>query len=177
MRQIAKLILNAVGFGNFTQRDELGNSKVIKSMNEYHQLDEDPHVESLNCDLIGNDQVEVHWKRKDEFVDASKKTNVAIAAFCTTYARLELYKALDTLGVQVCYMDTDSCTNIYVSYPGCHEIDLGELLGDWTDELLADNAEYMVGCFRCASTKNIWLPNAGGQGQGRISLLLEQGSC
>ena len=49
---------------------------------------------SLNYDLIGNDQVEVHWKRKDEFVDASEKTNVAIAAFCTAYAWFELYKAL-----------------------------------------------------------------------------------
>ena len=78
-------------------------------------------------------------------MDASKKTNVAIAAFCTTYARLELYKALDTLQDQVCYMDTDSC--IYVSYPGCKEIDLGELLGEWADELLADNAEYMVDAF------------------------------
>ena len=67
-------------------------------------------------------------------MDASKKTNVAIAAFCTTYARLELYKALDKLGDQVCYMDTDSC--VYVSYPGCQEIATGELLGDWTDELL-----------------------------------------
>ena len=46
--------------------------------------------------------------------------HVAIAAFCTTYARLELYKALDKLGDQVCYMDTDSC--VYVSYPGGQEI-------------------------------------------------------
>ena len=34
-----------------------------------------------------------------------------------------------------------------MSYPGCQEIELGELVGDWTPELLADNADYMVGTF------------------------------
>ena len=42
-------------------------------------------------------------------------------------------------------MDTDSC--VYASYPGCQEIETGELLGDWTDELLDAGTECMVDAF------------------------------
>ena len=41
-------------------------------------------------------------------------TNVFIAAFTTSWARIRLYEALDILGEQVLYYDTDSIIYKYI---------------------------------------------------------------
>jgi hypothetical protein len=59
-----------------------------------------------------------------------------LAAFTTSWARLKLYTALEKLQDKVLYCDTDSV--IYVSRAnneGGPEIELGDKLGEWTDEL------------------------------------------
>lgn len=62
-----------------------------------------------------------------------KKTNIFIAAFTTSYARLKLYESLDVLQKQVLYYDTDSV--IYKWQPGLPSIPTGEFLGDMKNEL------------------------------------------
>ena len=52
--------------------------------------------------------VQITYNFKDQFVDNSKNTNVYIACFTTSHARLMLYNKLDYLNEKVLYFDTDS---------------------------------------------------------------------
>ena len=66
-------------------------------------------------------------------MEADGKTNVVIAAFTTTHARLKLYGVLEKLNRRVLYFDTDSV--IYVSKEGEWDPPTGSYLGELTDEL------------------------------------------
>ena len=73
--------------------------------------------------------VQIAYNLKDQFVDNSKNTNVFIAAFTTSHARLMLYKKLDMLQDKVAYYDTDS---IIYADDGTNTIQTGDMLGDMT---------------------------------------------
>lgn len=65
------------------------------------------------------------------------KTNVALAAFITSYGRLKLLSGLTPLGARVAYHDTDSI--IYTCAPGeTDPLQYGTLLGEWKDETAGD---------------------------------------
>lgn len=64
--------------------------------------------------------------------------NIPVAAFTTAYARLRLYAAMEAVGENVLYCDTDSV--IYVEREGeKSELVVGNCLGDLTDELEEDD--------------------------------------
>ena len=73
------------------------------------------------------------YKNSNAFLRPSKNTNVIIAAFVTTYARLELHSYLERLGNRALYCDTDYV--IYKHYPGQCEPEMSEFIGGMTDEL------------------------------------------
>lgn len=80
----------------------------------------------------------------EEEYKRSFKTNVFIAAFTTSLARLKLYNALDVLQDRALYYDTDSV--IYKSKPGEEKLQLGPFLGQFTDELGGDTiVEFVSG--------------------------------
>ena len=80
----------------------------------------------------------------EEEYERSFKTNVFIAAFTTSLARLKLYNALDVLQDRALYYDTDSV--IYKSKPGEEKLPLGPFLGQFTDELGGDTiVEFVSG--------------------------------
>ena len=58
--------------------------------------------------LLNDDLVEVVFKRKQEYAEETKATNLFIGIFTTAWARLELYNLLDLLGESVLYVDKDS---------------------------------------------------------------------
>ena len=60
--------------------------------------------------LLNDNLVEVVFKRKQEYVEENKVTNLFIGIFITAWARLELYDLIDLLGDNVLYADTYSCT-------------------------------------------------------------------
>ena len=68
---------------------------------------------------------------KDQF-EGGVKTNVAVAAFVTVQARLDLYKELEKIDRRLLYFDTDSI--IYVSRPQENEPVLGNYFGQFTNE-------------------------------------------
>lgn len=74
-------------------------------------------------------------KPLDNQLDNGKR-NIFIAAFTTCYARLKLYESLEKLKEQLLYFDTDSV--IYSCKPGQPTIELGDYLGDMTNELDSD---------------------------------------
>ncbi|GBM54465.1 hypothetical protein AVEN_217153-1 [Araneus ventricosus] len=75
------------------------------------------------------------WKMKEEFCPQSDQTNVYLTAFTTAHVRLKLYRVVEKLGEAVLYYDTDSI--IYASN-GKNDPEIGDFLGDFTDELEGD---------------------------------------
>ena len=73
--------------------------------------------------------LELRWKYK-EFVEATGRTNVIIAAYTTTLARLKLYSYLEVLGSRALYADTASV----IFKIGDPNLGFGDYLRDLTDE-------------------------------------------
>jgi hypothetical protein len=69
----------------------------------------------------------------EEWQSDPKHTNLVVAAFITSYARLKLYSVLNYLDRRVLYYDTDSV--IFYSEAGDVDPKRGELLGDLTNEV------------------------------------------
>lgn len=74
----------------------------------------------------------MQWHHQTGFTGMDKHTNIFIAAFTTCHARLKLYGELNKLKKDVLYFDTDS---IIYSTNGTNDPQLGNYLGDFTDEL------------------------------------------
>ena len=86
---------------------------------------------------VSDDIIEIQYEYGDNFVEVNPNTNVIVAAFTTAHARLQLYDELDMLGERVLYYDTDSI--VYLTQPGQAEPQLGNYIGDLTDELGGDH--------------------------------------
>jgi len=72
----------------------------------------DDTVSNLNIQFINGDMVELTFNFKDHFIVNKNNTNIFVACFTTSHARLMLYDKLDYLEEKVLYYDTDSI--IYV---------------------------------------------------------------
>ena len=83
------------------------------------------------------------YERKDEFLRISYNTNIYIACFTSSWARLRLYNMLERLDKNVCYCDTDSV--VYIENEQTKAIvdpQIGDSLGEWTDELNGHHMEF-----------------------------------
>ena len=74
--------------------------------------------------------VEVYHTFENECKPIQTNVNIFIACFTTSYARLKLYDALDTLKERVLYFDTDSV--IYTKKPPESSIPTGNYLGEFS---------------------------------------------
>jgi len=70
--------------------------------------------------------------KAEEEIIPSNKTNIFIASYTTSWARLELYKYLEQLKEQVLYFDTDSI--IYLWREGLSAVETGPFLDQMKDE-------------------------------------------
>ena len=131
LRSIAKLCLNSL-WGKFGQRSNMSQTKYVTEVSEFYEILLDDKLDNKNFQFINDDMVQMTYNFKDQFVDNSKTTNVYIACFTTSHARLMLYDKLDELQEKVAYFDTDSI--IYID-DGTKHIKTGDMLGDMTDEL------------------------------------------
>lgn len=86
--------------------------------------------------LCTDDILEAVYTNIQENAPKGSKTNIFIAAFTTSYARIKLYASLELLNKQVLYYDTDSI--IYKWRQGQPSIPIGDYLGEWKDELEGD---------------------------------------
>jgi len=82
-------------------------------------------------------------KKNDECLKASNNTNIYVACFTTSHARLILYDMMDKLNRNVCYCDTDSI--VYIDNETTKQIVetfLEHSLEQWTDELNGGRITY-----------------------------------
>ena len=131
-RQVAKLCLNNL-WGKLAQRPNLPKKEFIRDPVQYFNIMGDDGYDMSDVMPINDDAVYISYKKGSDFEQPSKDTNVIIACYVTAHARLELYSYLEKLRDRVIYCDTDSV--IYTSKPGMYEPQLGEFVGDMTDEL------------------------------------------
>lgn len=92
--------------------------------------------------ICTEDILEAVYTDVQENAPKGSKTNIFVAAFTTFYARLKLYESLDLLQQQVLYYDTDSI--IYKWKQGQQSIAIGDMLGEWKDELNGDSITEFV---------------------------------
>ena len=83
--------------------------------------------------LFNDDILEAVYTHVDDNATKGTKTNIFVAEFTTSYARLKLYESLDTLQEQVLYFDTDSV--VYKWRPNQPFIPSGDFLGEMKNEL------------------------------------------
>ena len=134
-RAIAKLCLNSL-WGKFGQRTNMKQTKYVTELKEYYKIVLDDTLKDLDVVFLTEEMVQMNYTLEDQFVDNHNKTNIFIAAFTTSHARIMLYDVLEKLGEDVLAYDTDSI--MYVNKEGTQVIKTGDSLGDLTDELEGD---------------------------------------
>ena len=152
LRAISKLCLNSL-WGKFGQRTNLGRCEIIDNKKEFFKIITNPKYHKINWLDIAEDKIQITYSIKDEYVDNDYNTNMAVACFTTSRARMRLYEeALKPLDRQVLYFDTDSVVYLYDKNNPQHiKLKNGDLLGEWTDEL---EGKRMVGTFVSGGPKN-----------------------
>jgi len=133
LRYISKIFLNSL-FGKWGQRCDLPQTKVLTDAQEFNEIVMSPNLEIQSVVLVG-EKLLVTFKDLENRNSPYGYTNLAIASFISSWARLRLYEMLDTVGIErVLYCDTDSI--IYIQRRD--EPDLlptGNYLGELTREI------------------------------------------
>ena len=114
-------------------------------------LQDDRIIVSEIIPVENQNLMQVYYTVKDDDHFGGVNTNVAVAAFVTSYGRLRLYNEIDKLGTRCLYFDTDSI--IFISRPGEYEPKLGNYLGEFTNEIDPKDGNYIVE-FVSAGPKN-----------------------
>jgi hypothetical protein len=128
----AKLCLNSL-WGKFGQRLSFTNTVDVFTQDDFEKYIYDDDIIIHNVFFHTTLARTIKYERKNAKRKLSSNVNIAIAAFTTAHARLRLYDALDILGTDVLYMDTDSV--LFVERDNHAPVVLGPYLGDLTDEL------------------------------------------
>ena len=114
----------------------MSQTKYVKEVSEFYKILLDDTLDNKGFQFISDDMVQMTYNFKNQFVDNTKNTNVYIACFTTSHARLMLYEKLKYLNDKVLYFDTDSIIFIDDGKKSIKTGDmLGDMLGDMTDEL------------------------------------------
>ena len=132
LRSLSKLALNSF-YGKFGQRTNMKKTVFIKDIKTLMNTLTDPSKLLVDFHIMNDDVIQVEYKHGQDFEMQSFNTNVVIAAFCTSWARLKLWSVMKRLGDRVLYHDTDSI--IYSVKEGEYNPPLGSYLGQLTDEL------------------------------------------
>ena len=110
----------------------MSQTKYVTEVSKFYEILLDDKLGNTNFQFINDDMVQMTYSFTDQFVDNQKNTNIYIACFTTSHARLMLYNKLDYLKKKVLYFNTNSI--IYID-DGTKNVKTGDTLGDMTDEL------------------------------------------
>ena len=136
LRTLAKMMLNSM-WGKFGQRLNKTKVKAFDDPQAFHRFLDTDTMDVRHVSVVNDQLVEMHYQHQNEDIPVSPHLNIFVAAFTTCWARLRLYEALELLGEQVLYYDTDSV--IYLEEDGQPNAVLGDYLGDFTSELEEDD--------------------------------------
>lgn len=134
----------------------------VKEPSHLFSLLSDTTKEISTIRICTDDILETVYTSVNENAQKGTKTNIFVAAFTTSNARLKLYESLDLLNQQVLYMDTDSI--IYKWREGQPSIQIGDYLGQWKDELEGD----IITEFVAGGSKNYAYQTRGGNSVSKV---------
>ena len=120
------------GCPNCYKPNIINSKNQTTDVSEFYEILLDDKLGNKNFQFINDDMVQMTYNFKDQFVDNSNNTNIYIACFTTSHARLMLYDKLDYLNEKVLYFDTDS---IIYTDDNTKNIETSDMLGDMTDEI------------------------------------------
>ena len=132
LRALAKSKLTNF-WGKYGQKENQLQTKFIDNIASLCELLMNESIQIHDFQVINDQILLVQYKFRDEFSFGGTRSNIFIAAMTTCHARLKLYREIACLGDRVLYFDTDSI--VFISRPGEYEPELGEFLGEFTDEL------------------------------------------
>ena len=115
LRFIAKLMLNTL-WGKFAQRPNLPQTRVCTTLHEYYsilQREENNEIIIKNVKPVAQQTWVVTYEETDPDDLSPGNTNVAIASFVTSYARLHLYRQLEIVLELTAYF-TSTPTLLYL---------------------------------------------------------------
>ena len=107
LRSLPKLALNSF-YGKFGQRTNMKKTVFINDIATLMRTLTDPSKLLVDFHIMSDDIIQIEYKNSADFKLQSFSTNVLIAAFCTSWARLKLWSVMQKLGDRVLYHDTDS---------------------------------------------------------------------
>ena len=142
LRSIGKLALNSF-YGKFGQRTNMKKTVFITDYSDLYKHLSDITKVVQDFHVLDENMVVLEYINNPELMESDSKTNVNIASFCTSYARLRLWRTLFRLDRRVLYHDTDSV--IFTYSPWEWKPETGEFLGELTDELTCKE----LGCPGC----------------------------
>ncbi|XP_074604152.1 uncharacterized protein LOC141857561 [Brevipalpus obovatus] len=136
-RFLSKLMLNSL-WGRFAIRPNQTKTCLINDFSDYWNLLNDSMVQiQAECNPTEKTTLLQYRYVSDEDDEDFAVRNIAVAAFVTAYARVELYKLINRIESvregRVLYFDTDSV--IFVERDTDPRIPTGDFLGELTDEL------------------------------------------
>ena len=73
-------------------------TKYVTQPSQFYKILLDDNIDNLAIMFINEDMVQMTYDLNDRFVDNSNSTNICIAAFTTSHARMMLYNVLDQVG-------------------------------------------------------------------------------
>ena len=164
LRFISKICLNSL-WGKFGQNPKVKHSEYIDNEKDFYRVVLDDKIESISLCFLNEKMVYASYERKDEFLRISYNTNIYIACFTSSWARLRLYSMLEQLDANVCYCDTDSV--VYIENERTISIVnqfKGDSLGEWTDELDGSHMEFWC----CAQAKDYGYMLNDGRQKGKV---------
>ena len=96
MRSLSKLALNSF-YGKFGQRSNMKQSQYFNDLKKLMETLTDPSKRILDFHLINDNVICLDYKNSEDFEPQSINTNVTIASFCTSWARLKLWSVMNKL--------------------------------------------------------------------------------
>jgi hypothetical protein len=141
MKAISKLFLNSL-WGRFGLNSNKTQHKLIDDISQLYELFMNDLYIVKDVNFLNDNIAQVFYTKSDDMHAGTNDTNVIIASFVTCYARLKLLDLLEKLDDRVLYFDTDSC--IFVSREGLWEPELGDYLGELTNEIEGSDGNYIV---------------------------------
>ena len=142
LRHIAKICLNSL-WGKFGQNPKVKHSEYIDNERDFYKVILNDKIEQISLSFLNDSMVYANYETKNEFLKVNYNTNIYIACFTSSWARLRLYNMLEKLDKNVCYCDTNSV--VYIESEQTKEIVdkyVGDGLGDWTDESENNHMEF-----------------------------------
>ena len=150
LRFIAKLCLNSL-WGKFGQNPKVKHNQYIDDPKAFVSLVLDETIENLSISFLGDSMAYVSYEVQDRFLTTNYNTNIFVACYTTSWARLRLYDMIERLDRHMCYCDTDGI--VYIENEQTkfiYDTFIGDSLGEWTDELHGNHIDFWC----CAQPKD-----------------------